>query len=157
MKNRPVIEQSCFSPLLVTVESPIRQVVYSPPRCKYLCLKKCTCYIINFFMTNAQQSSQQLISRKNNFYNCENDYQIWVLPILQHYFNVCEILLTVGSPIGQAECSPPLFKHLYLKKYKWYVANIITANVKQSWLNTSQKISDRIFHEVCRNGCQSWV
>ena len=41
-------------------------------------------------------------------------------------------LATVGSPIGQADFSPPLSKHLYLQKYSCYVVYLITANVKQS-------------------------
>ncbi len=53
---------------------------------------------------------------------------------------MCEILLTVGNPIGQADFAPPLFKYLYLKKYKCYVVQIFTANAKQSNLYSNKKV-----------------
>ena len=69
-------------------------------------------------------------------------FQVWssrFLPLLRCLGQLCEILLTVGSSIGQADFSPPLSKHLYLQKYNCYVIHLITANFKQSGLNTIQK------------------
>ncbi len=69
---------------------------------------------------------------------------------------MCEILLTVGSPIGQADFAPSLFKYLYLTKYERCIVHIFTANVKQTTFYRIKK-NYKILQEVSQNGRQSWV